>query len=62
MKSGGETDRGRGWSTCHSARGDACGAIPTAGGNAATASGATFAATAATTGAQHVNAGEVSPW
>ena len=60
--SGGDADRGRGWSACHPARGAGCNSNPMAGGSTAAASGAAFSAAAATTGAQQVNAGEVSPW
>lgn len=61
--SGGDADRGRGWSTRHPVSGAACAPDSTADGNAASASGAAFVdAAAATTEAQQVNAAPESPW
>ena len=60
--SGGDGDRGRGPSACQTVWGAECTWRSTAGVNAASASGVAFTEAAAATVAQHVNAGEPSPW
>ena len=62
MNSGGDAERGRGWWAYRPACSAGWRSTWTGGGSAAAASGAAFTAAAATTGAQQVNAGDVSPW